>query len=194
MIFGPGAVGKMTVGRALAARTGLRLFHNHMTIDLALNFFPFGSPPFSRLVREFRTRIFEEVAGSDLPGLIFTYVWALNHPGDRAFVDRLTGIFAARGGRISYVELYAPQAVRLQRNVLPDRLAEKPSKRDIVRSERNLRDADETYRLNSDGDFYYPDRHLRLDVSTLAPHEAAALIVDAFDLPTVAQAGDEKDD
>lgn len=34
LIFGPQAVGKMTVGQELAKITGLKLFHNHMTIDL----------------------------------------------------------------------------------------------------------------------------------------------------------------
>jgi len=38
IIFGPPAVGKMTVGRALAERTGFKLFHNHMTSKLALAF------------------------------------------------------------------------------------------------------------------------------------------------------------
>lgn len=52
-IVGPPAVGKMTVGHELAKRTGLKLFHNHHTIDLALRFFPFGTPPFQRLVGEF---------------------------------------------------------------------------------------------------------------------------------------------
>ncbi|MBC8077907.1 MAG: hypothetical protein H7Y32_17655, partial [Chloroflexales bacterium] len=46
LIFGPPAVGKMTVGHELARPTGLKLFHNHMTIDLVLPFFPFGTPPF----------------------------------------------------------------------------------------------------------------------------------------------------
>jgi len=73
IIFGPPAVGKMTVGTELARLTGFKLFHNHMTIDLVLTFFGFGTPQFS-LVGEFRRRIFEEVAASTLPGLIFTYV------------------------------------------------------------------------------------------------------------------------
>ena len=34
IIFGPQAVGKMTVGEELAKKTRLKLFHNHMTIDL----------------------------------------------------------------------------------------------------------------------------------------------------------------
>lgn len=54
IIFGPLAVGKMTVGYELERLTGLRLFHNHMTIDLILHFFAFGQPPFRRLVSEFR--------------------------------------------------------------------------------------------------------------------------------------------
>ena len=32
-LIGSGAVGKMTVGQELMKRTGLRLFHNHMTIE-----------------------------------------------------------------------------------------------------------------------------------------------------------------
>jgi hypothetical protein len=86
-IVGPPAVGKMTVGHALAERSGLRLFHNHHTIDLVLRFFEYGTPPFQRLVGEFRRRIFEEVAASDLPGLIFTYVWAFDDPRDAAAVE-----------------------------------------------------------------------------------------------------------
>ena len=99
VLFGPPAVGKMTVGYELAKLTGFRLFHNHMTIDLVLNFFDFGTPPFTRLVNEFRTRVFEEVAASGLPGLIFTYVWALDHPGDKEFVDNACDIFRSHRRR-----------------------------------------------------------------------------------------------
>jgi hypothetical protein len=104
MLVGPPAVGKMTVGHALAARTGLRLFHNHQTIDLVLRFFPFGTPPFRRLNGEFRRRIFEEVAASDLPGLIFTYAWAFDDPRDHAAVEAWSAIFRARGGRVVFAE------------------------------------------------------------------------------------------
>lgn len=34
MIFGPQAVGKMTVGHELGKITNLRLFHNHVTLEL----------------------------------------------------------------------------------------------------------------------------------------------------------------
>ena len=39
IIMGPPAVGKMTVGQELAKITGLKLFHNHITIDLVSEFF-----------------------------------------------------------------------------------------------------------------------------------------------------------
>jgi hypothetical protein len=73
IIFGPPAVGKMTVGLALERLTGFRLFHNHMTVDPVIRLFPFESPAYRRLVQEFRRRIFEEFASSEEPGLIFTF-------------------------------------------------------------------------------------------------------------------------
>ena len=35
-LIGPHAVGKMTVGQELAKMTDLNLFHNHMSIELAV--------------------------------------------------------------------------------------------------------------------------------------------------------------
>ena len=182
VIFGPPAVGKMTVGQALTRRTGLPLFHNHMTIDAVLPFFPFGSPQFSRLVSEFRRRIFEEVAASDLPGLIFTYVWALDQPSDRAFIDSLSAIFRVRGDEPYFVELTASLDERLRRNETELRLLHKPPKRDVARSRELLLEHDEQYRLNSNGDFFYPDRHVKIDNTHLAPDDVARKIVDAFAL------------
>jgi len=183
ILFGPPAVGKMAVGMELERITGLRLFHNHMSIDLALRFFDFGEPAFNRLVAEFRTRIFEEVAASDLPGLVFTFVWALDDPRDRAFIDRVCAIFAARGARVSFVELAASLEERLRRNETALRLAEKRPKRDLEKSRANLLAAEEAYRLNTDGDFFYPERWLRIDNTHLAPDAVARQIADALHLP-----------
>ena len=43
ILLGPHAIGKMTVGQELAKMTGMRLFHNHMSIELALKLFDFGT-------------------------------------------------------------------------------------------------------------------------------------------------------
>ena len=185
IIFGPPAVGKMTVGHALAGLTGMRLFHNHMTIDLVLRFFDYGDPPFQRLVSEFRHRIFDEVAESNLSGLIFTFVWALDTETDRAFIERCIQPFQARGAPVHFVELQATLAERLNRNASPFRLSEKPSKRDLEKSSSNLLEADRKYKLNFNGDFMYLDSHLKIDTTKLLPEQTARLIVDAFEIPTL---------
>jgi hypothetical protein len=188
MLVGPPAVGKMTVGHALAARTGLRLFHNHHTIDLVLRFFPFGSAPFQRLVGEFRRRVFEEVAASDLPGLIFTFVWAFDDPRDAAAVEAWSTIFRDRGGRVVFAELEASQEERLRRNETEFRLAEKPFKRDLVASRARLLDDDARHRLNSGGVFDQRPDWFRLDTTAMAPEEAAERIRARFTIPTASAA------
>jgi hypothetical protein len=182
VLLGPPAVGKMTVGRALERETGLPLFHNHMTIELVLPFFAFGSPPFQRLVRSFRRQLFEEVAASELPGLIFTWVWAFDEPDDQAFIAELKALFEAHGARVVFVELWADQETRLSRNATEPRLGEKPSKRDIAASNERLVALDRRYRLSSDGDFPFAG-HLRLDNTRLTPAAAAARIIEHFELP-----------
>lgn len=181
-LIGPPAVGKMAVGYELARRTGLKLFHNHHTIELALEFFPFGSPPFGRLVREFRRRIFEEVAASELPGLIFTYVWAFDQPSDEAAVAELAAIFTARGARVVYAELQATQEERLRRNETELRLAQKPSKRDVAFSRSLLLRHDGEYQLDSAGRFAGRADWLRIDNTALSPADAAEQIIRHFAL------------
>jgi hypothetical protein len=182
-IIGPPAVGKMTVGHELARRTGLTLFHNHHTIELVLQFFPFGSPPFGRLVRDFRRRIMEEVADSGLPGLIFTYVWAFDQPSDHAAVAELAAIFTSRGGRVVYVELQAALDERLRRNETEFRLSQKPSKRDVAFSRRLLLENDARYQLDSAGRFEDRADWLRIENTALAPDVVAERIITHFGLP-----------
>lgn len=57
IIFGPQAVGKMTVGQELERITDLKLFHNHMTIDLLHPYFGFSSETW-RLSDLIRSEIF----------------------------------------------------------------------------------------------------------------------------------------
>jgi hypothetical protein len=183
LLFGPPAVGKMAVGRQVADRTGLLLFHNHMSIEPVLQLFPFGSPPFNRLVSSFRNHVFDEAAAAEVPGLIFTYVWALDEAGERKHVDELVARFESRGARIHFVELFASQEERLRRNRTELRLAEKPSKRDVEASERRILENDRRYRLNTDGDFFYPERHLRIDNTHRSVSDVAEEIVNRLGLP-----------
>lgn len=183
-IVGPPAVGKMTVGQALSDITGIPLFHNHLAIEAVLPVFEFGSEAFVRLVTDFRFGVFEEVARSDLAGLIFTYVWAFDQPEDRAAVDRMRAVFEEKGGRTVFVELQADLETRLRRNESESRLAAKASKRDVTASRERLLANDRKYQLASNGDFPFED-HLLIDNTDLSPEEAAERIVERFGLPRV---------
>jgi hypothetical protein len=180
VIFGPPAVGKMTVGYELAKITGFRLFHNHMTIELILNFFDYEQPQFHTLVAEFRKRIFEEVAASDLTGLIFTFVWALELESEKAYIERICSIFRKKSADIYFVELEADLPERLNRNESEFRLLQKPSKQNVEQSRNHLLENNEKYKLNSDGDFFYKDNYLKINNTNLSADETARRIVEEF--------------
>ena len=167
----------MTVGHELAKRTGYKLLHNHMTVEPVLDIFPFGSPPFGRLVDEFRRRIIEEAVAADLSGLVFTLVWGVELPGDAALVTSYAGIVEAAGGRVSFVELSAEF-----------RLAEKKSKRDLEFSHGNVLELDANYVMNtgsgpSEADAVLAGHdHLRIDNTRLSAADVAARVVDGLGL------------
>lgn len=183
IVFGPPAVGKMAVGQELARLTGLRLFHNHMALEPVLQIFPFGTPPFNRIVRRIRSAVFQEAAASDLPGLIYTCVWDLASDEDRVYYDEVCDLFRSNGAAVHFVELFAPLEERLVRNRTELRLKEKPSKRDLRASEERLRARETDRKMNSAGDFFYPEPHMMIDNTDLSAAEAAKLIVARFGLP-----------
>lgn len=182
VIFGPPAVGKMTVGRAVAAAGDFRLFHNHLTIEPLLEIFGYGTPAFTSLNDEFRIRIVEEAAAADLD-LVFTFLWPLDDVDDLATVERYIAPYVDAGKQVVFVELAAPLATRLARNRTEHRLAHKASKRDVEWSDGNVREAERLVmntgpeRRTLAEDLLDRHRFLRLDNSDLAPAEAAAEIL-----------------
>lgn len=115
MIFGPPAVGKMTVGREVVARSGFRLFHNHAVLEPLLEVFDYGTPAFNTLLHEFRIRVVEEAAASGTD-LVSTFVWGLEVAEDAAVVSRYLAPYLDAGGEVAFVELYASLETRLDRN------------------------------------------------------------------------------
>src|SRR5215471_10423720 len=175
-VVGPPAVGKMSVGQAIAERTGLRLFHNHISIELALRYFGYGTPAFRRIDGAIRRLVLGEVAASDLSGLVFTFVWAFDLPEEQEYVDECARPFRERGGRVLFVELEATQAERLKRAAGVSRLAAKPSRRDLL-------DDDARYQLNSGGKFGERPDYLRINNTLLTPGEVAERVIEHFALP-----------
>jgi shikimate kinase len=187
-IVGPPAVGKMTVGQQLAARTGFGLYHNHMVIDLLTPFFEFGSASFERLATEYRRRFFEEAAHEPL-GIVATWGWRFDHPDDQRSVEHLIEPFLEVGGEVSFVELAAPLEVRLERNRTENRLAHK---RTDWATDEVLTSSHEEWMHNSSEAFPFPwpEQHLRIDNDGVSAEDAAGRIQRHFGLPDLARGRD----
>ncbi len=178
-LIGNGAVGKMTVGQELMKLTGLRLFHNHMTIEPVIEVFGYYN---GSVVTKIREVFFEEFAKSDNYGMIFTYMWAFDQQSDWDYIEHVTDIFKEQGAEIYYVELVAPQEVRLKRNETENRLKNKASKRNLEFSRNNILKHDEKYRLESyDGEITF-ENYIKIDNTDLEPQEVARMIQERFSL------------
>ena len=184
IIIGPHAVGKMTVGQVLSGITGLRLFHNHMSIELARKLFaPSEREEFQSLNRAIRQKVFELFATRDLPGLIFTYMLPFDQQEELDYLMGLIRLFQSNGAKCCVVELCADFDVRLVRNKSENRLLHKESKRNLQWSETEMRETSQKYRLNSYEEEKLPfESYMKIDNTNLSPDEVARMIKERFAL------------
>ena len=186
VIIGAPAVGKATVGKALAERYGFRLFHNHVSLDAVASVFDWGTPSFQRLVGELRQRVIEEAAASGVD-LVFTYVWAFSEPDDGAPIRRYRETVLSAGGEVYFVELVAPLEVREERNGMASRRAMK-ARSDEASTPQWLREIDAKYSFESVGGLPFPDPYLRIDTTHVTPGAAAEAIARPFGFEPAAPA------
>ena len=178
-IIGDAAVGKMTVGQELMKITDLRLFHNHMTIEPVIEIMGRFD---GKLRDDMRELIFRHFAASDNYGMIFTYMMDFDMQSEWDYLEHVKSIFRPYGTAFYYVELIAPQEVRLQRNRTENRLQHKPSKRDVEVSDRRLLRDDANHRCVSyEGEIPF-ENYLRIENADLSAAEAAKMIKDRFAL------------
>ena len=184
ILLGPHAVGKMTVGQALAGITPLRLFHNHMSIELARKLFAHNEPEFRLLNDSIRQTVFRLFANGDFPGLIFTYMCDFDQQSEFDYLQNLIQLFRGEGAECHVVELSADFDVRLLRNKTENRLYHKESKRDLAWSEAEMRRTSALHRLNSrDGEDLPFESYLKIDNTHLTPDAVALQIKNYFHLP-----------
>ena len=178
-IIGDAAVGKMTVGQELMKITDLRLFHNHMTIEPVIEIFGRYD---GKTIAGMRDLIFANFAASDNYGMIFTLMMDFDMPSEWEYLEHVKKIFEPYGTEFYYVELIAPQEIRLQRNTTENRLKHKPSKRDIEASTRRVLDDDAAHRcVSREGEIPF-NNYLRIENSDKEPETVAQMIKDAFHL------------
>lgn len=182
IITGPHAVGKMTVGQELTKITALKLFHNHISIELVASLMNFSKPLAKELNERIRSDVFDVFSKSDEYGLIFTYMWAFDMKADWDYIEKVETLFSSRGAEVYYVELEADYDLRLNRNKTENRLNEKPTKRNLEFSETMFKNIETKYRLNSHDGELSKINYLRINNTNLEPIEVAKMIKEKFSL------------
>lgn len=169
-LYGPPAVGKLTVARELHRQTGFKLFHNHLTVDAVRPVFDFASPPFMEVIHRLRLDVFETAANHRV-SLIFTNnsVWGI--PNGRslfaAFAEEAKERVERAGGTVLFVQLTAATDALVER-------VGSASRRDLgklVKPERLLQ-----LLAQLDSSPLHPD-DLVIDTGRLQPPESAAQVM-----------------
>ena len=182
IITGPQAVGKMTVGQELVRIINLKLLHNHMTIEILTKIFDYSRNSFRKLNEEFRIQIFKEFAKSNEEGIIFTTTWDFDDKEEWNRIYNYIQIFKENNAQIYIVELEAKLKERLKRNKMENRLLNKPSKRNLEWSEKDLLKSVEKYRFNSKENEIKEKNYIRIDNTNINAKDTAEIIKKKFRL------------
>ena len=165
-IYGNPGTGKFTVARELAKITGLKLFHNHLTVDLAATLFEHGTDAYFQYVQSLRLEAFKRAAKANI-SLIFTYWYSSDA---QASVELYKQTIESHGGKVFFVRLYCRPEILEQRVISASRQNWK------ISSVTELRTALENFTGT------IPNTHLEIDNSDVAPEVVAFQIADKLRL------------
>ena len=168
-IYGPPAVGKLTVAKALSEKLGFRILHNHVTIDAVGAVFDFGTDAFWAVVGRLREDLIATAAREHVD-LIYTYVFA---PSDEPIVADIVEAYEREDGSVTFVQLMASREELLRR--VSDEGRARHGK---------LTEPEVLLRLLDEHDLFQPVAvrpSLRLDLERLSADQAATRIAEYID-------------
>jgi shikimate kinase len=172
IIYGPPAVGKLTVAKELAALTNYKLFHNHLTVDLVESLFKFGSDEYWKIIQHIREYLIKQAAKSKT-NLIFTFVYAKGE--DDEIINRFINAVESSGGEVCLVQLKASIEELKKRIVEKDRKQYKK-----MTKKQSLEKWLAKYQLFSSVPGH---KSLVIDNTNLSSREVASQIANNFKLP-----------
>jgi hypothetical protein len=176
LLYGPPAVGKLTIAKEIARLTGFKLFHAHLTVDLVASILPIGTPLYRKLVWDIRYAVFAEAAQANIDGLIFTTVYGR----DRAqFIARCVEVVEPCGGEVCFVHVHC-QAETLRQRVVREERTQYGKITSVELLNETLRNW-EPQALFEAGTLW---DSLSLNTDVLRPIEAAQQVIAHYRLPT----------
>jgi len=169
-IYGPPAAGKLTVAQHLADHTDFRVFHNHLTIELAKEVFE-NRKIRSDLVLRLRLDVIAAAARAGV-NLIFTMVYA--KPEDDDYVKKIVDTVEDNGGEVCFVQL-APDSAEVEKRVTHA----------SRQSFSKIKDPAVLREIMTDNDLYSAvpySNNLTVNNTALTPSDVATQIIDHFRL------------
>jgi shikimate kinase len=176
-LLGYPGVGKYTVGRTLASRTGAVLIDNQVVNQPILALFdwdgktqlPDGTLTRTAPIREAMLTALEEIAPPSM-SYVFTNVLE-NTPEDRAIYDRLRGAARRRSSLFLPVLLTCAPDVQLHRVQSEER-----------RRRFKVSDRESVERYMAETDLFVPDEPqlLTLETTELSPEQSSVLIIESL--------------
>lgn len=171
ILHGPPTSGKFTIASELSALTKVRVFHNHLTLDVAKSLLEFGAPEFWRLVHDLRLLSLRYHFEHGCDTAVTT--WCYEESVDYAMFVAIKQLASSAGGQVLPVYLHCdlPHLVsrvdnehrqKMKKLCDPDRLTE-------IMAEKNY--------------CAIPDEMcLELNTNTTSPAENARNILENFKL------------
>ncbi|MEK7615691.1 MAG: AAA family ATPase [Patescibacteria group bacterium] len=166
LLYGPPAVGKLTIAKELQKLTGFKLLHNHQISDLVMSIHQRGTPEAADLNHQIRLAVYKSAV--DTQGIISTVLYRYDikdqiHAAIRDYATFMD-VFAIR--------LSCSREVLEQRVASPDRMG--TQKISSVEKLRTVLASEDLLRALPDD--IIPSLHL--DTTSMQPYEAANSIKD----------------
>ena len=176
LLYGPPAVGKLTIAKEIARLTGFTVFHNHLTVNVVAAIFPRVTPAYRQLLWDIRYTVFAEAARAHIDGLIFTMVYRRDQ---EPCIARCVETVERFGGKVCFVHVYCHAETVRQRVVREDRKQHGKITSVALRNELLSHwEPQSTYEIAPQWD------SLRLYTDVVRPVEAAQQVIAHYRLPT----------
>lgn len=172
VLYGPPGVGKLTVSRALSKKTGFKVLHNHLSMELLCALFDWGTKPYRELSRRFRIELLETATRNRVRGVVLTLVYPAE--ATLPILKELVRRMHRRGVWVGFVKLECSRK-ELERRV-------RGASRRAFTKIKNSRELRSFFRKFGSGQTVPLKPHLTIDTISSNPNRVAKKIVNELSL------------
>ena len=113
-IYGPTAVGKLTLASTVSSHIKGFLFHNHITVNFCKSIHDHGSEPYNKLIGDLRLLLLDSLV-QEHKSVVFTMFYWGNAEEDVAFVEKVQKLAHDKGVELFFIGLEAKLDILKQR-------------------------------------------------------------------------------